>query len=124
MQSRQFPSLFCTNTIGLPQGDEMGWMCPLWSSSWICRLISSLSNRERRWTSPLGNGAPGVRSMGCLTSQCRGTPAGEAKISEYSSMTLSTCFCYVERSYAETLDLDVIFHLFSERITKKTKFPV
>jgi hypothetical protein len=50
--------------------------------------------------------------MGCLTWQCRGTPVGEEKISEYSSMTLSTCFCCVERSAAETLDVAVIFHLF------------
>jgi hypothetical protein len=35
-------------TIGIPQGDEMGQMFPLWSSSWICHLISSFSNRERR----------------------------------------------------------------------------
>jgi hypothetical protein len=41
---------------------------------------------------PLGSGAPGVISMGCLTWKCRGTPIGEEKISEYSSMTLSTFF--------------------------------
>jgi hypothetical protein len=41
---------------------------------------------------PLGNDAPGVRSMGCLTWQCRGTPAGEVKMSSYSSTTLSICF--------------------------------
>jgi hypothetical protein len=28
---------------------------------------------------PLGSGAPGVRSMGCLTWQCRGTPTGEGE---------------------------------------------
>jgi len=42
----QVPCFFCTNTIGLPQGDEMGWMFPLWRSSWIFLLISSFSNRE------------------------------------------------------------------------------
>jgi hypothetical protein len=50
--------------------------------------------------------------MGCLTWQCRGTPVGEEKISKYSSTTLSTCFCCVERLAAETLDVVVIFHLF------------
>jgi hypothetical protein len=47
--------------------------------------------------------------MGFLTWQCRGTPVGEEKISEYSSMTLSTCFYCVERSATETLDVAVIF---------------
>jgi hypothetical protein len=42
---------------------------------------------------PLGSGAPGVRLMGCLTWQCRGTPAGEVKMSSYSSMTLSI-YCF------------------------------
>jgi hypothetical protein len=41
---------------------------------------------------PLGSGASGVKSMGCLTSQCRGTPTGEVKMSLYSSMTLSIYF--------------------------------
>jgi hypothetical protein len=50
--------------------------------------------------------------MGCLTWQCRGTPIGEEKISKYSSMTLSTFFCYVERSAVETLDVATIFRLF------------
>ena len=60
----------------------------------------------------MGSGALGVRLMGCLTWQCRHTPVGEEKISEYSYMTLSTCFCYVERLATETLDVVVIFHLF------------
>ena len=50
--------------------------------------------------------------MGFLIWQCRGTPIGEEKISEYSYMTLSTCFYCVERSATETLDVVVIFHLF------------
>jgi hypothetical protein len=50
--------------------------------------------------------------MGCLTWQFRGTSVDEEKISEYSSMTLSTFFCCVERSVAETLDVAMIFHLF------------
>ena len=32
----------------------------------------------------MGSSASGVRSMGCLTWQCQGTPIGEEKISEYS----------------------------------------
>jgi hypothetical protein len=112
MQSRQVPSFLCTNMIGFLQGDKLGWMCPLWSSPWICHLISSFSNREKRYTEPLGSDASGVRSMGCLTWQCRGAPVGEDKISEYSSTTLSTFFCCVERSIVETLDVAVIFHLF------------
>jgi hypothetical protein len=44
--------------------------------------------------------------------QCRGTLVGEEKIFEYSSTTLSTCFCCVERSTVETMDVAVIFHLF------------
>jgi cyanate permease len=28
MQSRQVPSFFYTSTIGLPQGEELGFMCP------------------------------------------------------------------------------------------------
>jgi hypothetical protein len=39
-------------------------------------------------------------------------PVGEEKISEYSSMTLSTCFYCVERLVAKTLDVAVIFRLF------------
>jgi hypothetical protein len=49
---------------------------------------------------------------GFLTWQCRGTLVGEEKISKYSSMALSTFFCYAERSATETLDVAVIFHLF------------
>jgi hypothetical protein len=47
--------------------------------------------------------------MGCLTCQCKGTLVGEENISEYTSMTLSTCFCYVERLFTETIDVVVIF---------------
>jgi hypothetical protein len=54
---------------------------------------------------------PGVKSMGCLTWECRGTSIGEGNISEYSSITLSTCFCYVERSVVEALDVAAIFRL-------------
>jgi len=43
--------------------------------------------------------------MGFLTCQCRGTPVGEEKIYEYYSMTLFTCFWFVERSATETLDM-------------------
>ena len=44
----------------------------------------------------MGSDAPRFKLMGCLTWKYRGTPVGEEKISEYSSMTLSTCFCCVE----------------------------
>jgi hypothetical protein len=44
----QDPYFFWNSMIGLPKGDEMGQMCPLWSSSWIYLLISSFSNREKR----------------------------------------------------------------------------
>jgi hypothetical protein len=50
--------------------------------------------------------------MGFLNQQFRGTPVGEEKIFKYSSTTLSTFFCCVERSAAETLDMAVIFHSF------------
>jgi hypothetical protein len=50
--------------------------------------------------------------MGFLKWQCRGIHVGEEKISEYSSMTISTCFYCVERLATETLDVAVIFLLF------------
>jgi hypothetical protein len=66
MQSHQVPSFFCTNTIGLPQGDELGQMCPLWSNSWICRLISSFSNREQMIDWPIGQWCVGGQIDGVL----------------------------------------------------------
>jgi hypothetical protein len=52
-----------------------------------------------------------------------GTLVGEENIYEYSSMTFSTCFCYLERSFEEALDVAMIFLSLLKRIKKKKSFP-
>jgi hypothetical protein len=61
---------------------------------------------------PIGKWCVGGQIDGVLDLAVQRYPVGEEKISEYSSMTLSTCFCCVERSAAETLDVAMIFLLF------------
>jgi hypothetical protein len=71
---------------------------------------------------PLGSGTPGVRSMGCLTWKCRGTPAGEVNMSSYSSMTLSI-YCF--HAAGPCLEVMATVFLFpSGRIIRKTNFLV
>jgi hypothetical protein len=60
---------------------------------------------------PLGRGVSGVGSIGCLTWQCVGTLVGETKMSLYSSMILSTCFCCKDMHYVEAMDVATTFCL-------------
>jgi hypothetical protein len=62
--------------------------------------------------------------MGCLNWKSKGTPVGEDNIFECSSMTLSTCFYCVERSFVEALNVAMIFCSFLEKIMKKTNFSI
>jgi hypothetical protein len=110
MHSVQVPSFFYTNMIGLPQGDELDRMWPFFINSWICLLIS------------LGNDTDGVKSMGCLTSQCRGTPAGEVNMSLCSSKTLSICCCHAEGTFLEVM-ATILFFPWGQ-INRKKKFLV
>jgi hypothetical protein len=72
-------------------------------------MISSFSISEHRYTGPLGRGASGVISIGCLTWQCVNTPVDEAKMSLYSSMIPSTYLCCKERVCVEAIDVVATF---------------
>jgi len=85
-------------------------------------LISSFSKTKRWWTVPLGSGMLRVRSMDCLTWQCKGTLVGEVEMSLYSSMTLSIYCCCVEEPCLESVV--TTFFLPWERIIRKAKFLV
>jgi hypothetical protein len=65
----------------------------------------------------------GVKSIGCLTWQCVGTPVGEVKMSLYSSTIPSTFLYCKERCCVEATDVATTFS-YCEHITKKTNFPV
>jgi hypothetical protein len=71
---------------------------------------------------PLGSDAPGVRSMGCLTWKCRGTPTGEVKMSLYSSMNLSICCFHATGPCLEVMAIVFLFP--SGWIIRKTNFLV
>ena len=69
-----------------------------------------------------GGGALGVRSMECLSGQCRGTSVGEEKTSLYSSTTLSIYCCHTGETSLEFVA--TIFFLPFGRIVMKKKFLV
>jgi hypothetical protein len=73
---------------------------------------------------PIGQWCARGQIDGVLDLAVQMYPVGEEKISDYSSMNLSTFFCCVERLAAETLDVVVTFLSFLERITKKKNFPI
>jgi hypothetical protein len=60
--------------------------------------------------------------MGCLTWQCRDTPAGEVSMSSYSSMTLSICCCHVQGPCLVVVA--TVFFFPSGWIIRKTNFLV
>ena len=97
-------------------------MWHFYSNSWICLLIWPFSRMEHWKIGPLGNNTPRVRSMECLTWQCKGIPAGELKISSYYSMTLSICWCCAEEPSLEVVA--TIFFLPWGWIIRKTNFMV
>ena len=123
MQSLHIPYFFCTSTIGLPQGEELGRMCPFCNNSWIFYLISSFSIMEWRYVGPLGRGAQWVRLIECLTWQCKGTPVGEEKMSLYYSTIISTCFYFLEEPFPGAMDVATNFPLIWKWIRKKINFP-
>jgi hypothetical protein len=61
---------------------------------------------------PIGQRCIGGQIDGVLNLAVQRYLVGEEKISEYSSMTLSTCFYCVERLATKTLDVAVIFRSF------------
>ena len=80
-----------------------------WSSYLIWNLISSFSKTEHLYIGPFGKGTPGIKSIECLTWQCRGTPIGEVKMSLYSCITLSNYFSCVVGAHVEVTDVVATF---------------
>ena len=99
MHIRKDPSFFFTNKTGAPQGEKLGLMKPLLSSSFSWLDNSCISAGARRYGDLVIGVAPGIKSIlnstwhsGGIPGRSSGKISGKLQTSGMSLMFFGSCF--------------------------------